>query len=330
VSTLEDSVAQEAERIADWGETTRSSTRPAGFFALVLSGAILAACAEPAPRMDAPPLLGPTDALGGRLFDTWYSRAATKEFFRPDDKTTPGIADGFGGPFQNGTLPLRGGRPMLNDAGHDYRLKNFFGWDLRGADGIYGPKYMAKPYVAAKNLLAPGGTADELRAELTHGTEMVPAFGDAMSKEELDAIVAFVMAMREGRLPRPEQIFDLRPSSPGNYALRGGGDAKRGAAIVAERCAGCHGANGTRMTFDQGEFSLGSHARQKAYEDWLKIMNGQPATEMGRFLRGKTGAAMAAEILDILAALCDRTAFPPPAGKADVPEGDPRCGGYLR
>jgi mono/diheme cytochrome c family protein len=137
--------------------------------------------------------------------------------------------------------------------------------------------------------------------------------------------------VRDGALPHPDRIFELRAGSPGNYALRPGGDPARGKRIIAERCAGCHGADGTELTFDGGEFSLGSHARQKAYEDWLKIMNGQPGSTMGRQLRGASGEEMAKELLDILAALCDRAAFPRGAATGkDVADADPRCGVYLR
>src|SRR5690606_15940608 len=101
--------------------------------------------------------------------------------------------------------------------------------------------------------------------------------------------------------------------------------------LYAKRCAGCHGPGGTKLLLDDGEYSLGSHARQKAYEDWLKILNGQPHTKMKRFLEGASGVELGQEVLDLLAALCDRAAFPVgDATEPDVAEGDPRCGDYLR
>ena len=118
--------------------------------------------------------------------------------------------------------------------------------------------------------------------------------------------------------------------SPGSYVLKAGGNPVRGKEIYAVRCSACHGADGTRELFDDGEFSLGSHARQKAYEDWFKIANGQPGTAMESQVSG-SGKERTQQILDLLAALCDRTAFP--VGKAkgkDVPNNDPRCGAYLK
>lgn len=283
-------------------------------------GGALEVSAEPAP----PP--APDDALGGRLFDRWYQG----KDFAPDDAKTPHI-DGRGGPFGNGALPRLDRAPWANDGGHDYRLKNLFGWDLRGSEGISGPRYQNKKYVLQRNLLAGKEPLDALIDLLDRGGADMPAYGGVLSPDELRALAAFILGVRDGKLPHPDGIWALSESAPGHYALRPGGDPARGARIVRERCAGCHGEDGTKLLFDDGAHSLGSHARQKAYEDWLKILNGQPGVEMGRQVRGADGREMAEEILDILAALCDRAAFPRGAASAeDVPDGDPRCGPYLR
>jgi mono/diheme cytochrome c family protein len=266
------------------------------------------------------------DGLGGRLFDRFYEG---KEF-SPDDKKTPGVADGKGGPLSNGTLVLADGTPLLNDAGHDYRLKNFFGWDLRGSDGTYGPRYQNKSYVLPVNLLDPTRTPEALSALLAKGEGKLPGYASVLSAEEIDEIVQLAVGMRDGRLPGPDQVWTLSEGTPGNYRLRPGADAERGKKLFAERCSKCHGSDGTKLLFDDGEFSLGSHSRQKAYEDWFKILNGQPGTEMKRFVTG-TGAEMGQQILDILAALCDTKAFPLGNAKgSDAPAGDPRCGDYLK
>jgi mono/diheme cytochrome c family protein len=279
--------------------------------------------AAPSAAAKAEPL---DDGLGGRLIDRFYD----KETFAPDDKKTRGLADGKGGPFGNGTLALVDGKVLLNDGGHDYRLKNFFGWDLRGADGIYGPKYQNKKDVQPFSLLASTKSPAEITALLSKGEGTLPGYGSVLSAADIDAIVGFVSAVREGRLPGPERIWALSEGTPGNYKLNAGADPERGKKLIADRCSGCHGDDGTDMLFDGGEYSLGTHARQKAYEDWFKILNGQPGTKMKRFVEGDA-QTMGAEILDILAALCDTKAFP--KGKAtgtDVAPGDPRCGSYLK
>jgi cytochrome c553 len=273
----------------------------------------------------------PEDELGGRLFDHLVRGGSSVQGFEPDASKTKGTADGRGGPKGDGTLLLGTGAPLLNDAGHDYRLKNLFGWDLRGKEGIYGPKYMNKSFVVSKNLLAGKESKAELAALLEKGDAEIPAFGPVLDAASRDAIAAFVIGVRDGALPHPDSIFELREKTPGNYALRVGGDVARGKTIFAERCAKCHGSDGTGMYFDDGEYSLGSHARQKAYEDWAKIVSGQPDSAMTRQVKGATGKAMAQEVLDVLAALCDRTAFPRgKASKDDVADGDARCGAYLK
>jgi hypothetical protein len=146
----------------------------------------------------------------------------------------------------------------------------------------------------------------------------------------LNTVAEFVVATRDRHLPHPDDIFELKKGSPGHYILKSGGDAARGKQAYATKCSACHGDNGTLVLFDDGEFSLGTHSRQKAYEDWFKIANGQPGTAMLSQVSG-SGKERTQQILDILAALCDRTAFP--AGKAkgkDVPNNDPRCGAYLK
>jgi mono/diheme cytochrome c family protein len=301
----------------------------------------LAACAashpEPtaAPSADtggaestAPPTPATLDrSQGAAIYDRWWKALGID--FEPDDPATPEL-DGRGGPHGNGTLSDASGQAMPN-GGHDYRLKSLFGWDLRGGDGIYGADYQDKPYVLPVNLLTAGWSREQLAARLRDGGQGVPAYGQVLSAEQIDAVVSFVFDMREGRLPRPDQIWQLTKDAPKHYILASGGDPARGARVLATKCVNCHGKDGKRFLID-GEHSLGSHARQKAYEDWLKLIGGQPGTSMGGQLPpGDDGTAHAAMILDVLAALCDRQAFPagePAAG--DAPDGDPRCGAYLK
>ena len=195
----------------------------------------------------------------------------------------------------------------------------------------YGAAYMNKPYAVSRNLLAGKESREQIVDLLTKGDAEVPALGGVLEPAQIDAVAAFVIGVRDGALPHPDGVFELKKGTPGNYALRTGGDSTRGKAMYAERCSGCHGKDGTNFLFDDGEYSLGSHARQKAYEDWLKITNGQPGTGMKRQLKGANGKEMTQELLDLFAALCDRTAFPAgKASKGDVPDGDPRCGAYLK
>lgn len=278
-----------------------------------------AAVAAPAPS-------DPAAGLGGRLFDRWF--AAVDVDFVPDDPSTKAL-DGKGGPLGNGTLPGADGKPIPNP-GHDYRLKNLLGWDLRGSHGLYGPKHQDKQGVLVPSLLADTDTREHWVTRLTEGGDAFPAYGKVLSAAQIEALVDFLLAVRDGQLPQPDDLYTLNSESPGHYSLKPGADAARGQQLFAERCAGCHGKGGTEMLFDDGEYSLGTLSRMKGYEVAMKILSGQPGTKMAAQVSGGA-VAQARDIRDLLAALCDRTQYPKGgASKDDVPDGDPRCGAALK
>lgn len=259
--------------------------------------------------------------IGGQLYDKWFKVESYAGGFAPDSKKTEAV-DGAAGPHGNGTLNDGRGEPMAN-VGHDYRIKNFFGWDLRGAEGIYGPQYQNKSYVRAVNLLTDERSSAELVAWFTRGDETLPAFGEVLSGPQIEALVGFVVAVRAGELPRPDKIFALSTEAPKNYTLVAGADATAGAALFDQRCSGCHGDAGENIIID-GDYTVGAFGRMKAYEGWFKVLNGHPGSPMSR------QSIDAQEILDIFAALCDRAAFPPNDGEHEVADGDLRCGAYLK
>lgn len=269
------------------------------------------------------------DARGARLFDNWRAEKNVGEAFRVDASDTPEL-DGQGGPHGNGTLSDEAGRPLAN-TGHDYRLKNLFGWDLRGSRGIYSPEHHNKPFALAHDLLNDPRSPAELRTWFEHGGSGLPAYGSVLDDTDLDQLVAFVVKTRDGELARPEQIFRLDAAAPKHYALNPGGDAERGQARYAKACAECHGQDGRELVIDTTE-SVGTLGRTAGYEVWFKIAHGHPGTDMLRGVSEPSGEAQASAILDILAALCDRGHFPPQAvaNAADVETGDLRCGPYLR
>lgn len=293
-----------------------------------------AAAPEPSPSSTPPteaggsPVAGKPedDARGGRLYDNWRAEKKLTDTFVPDSAKTPAL-DGRGGPNGNGTLNSGSGEPLAN-TGHDYRLKNLFGWDLRGAEGIYGPEFQKKSYVLPYNLLTDARSKAMLHRWLSEGDASLPAFGQILSEADIADIVAYLVKTREGELARPQNLFRLDATAPKSYALVGGGDAARGRQRYASSCATCHGKDGTELPIDETE-SLGALSRSSGYEVWFKIVSGQPGTDMDRQLTEPNGTGQEGAILDLLAALCDRESFPPLPGSSDVPDGDPRCGGYL-
>jgi hypothetical protein len=273
------------------------------------------------------------DALrGGRLYDKFYAENAAIGF-SPDDADTPSSADGRGGPLGDGTL-LDGTGAILDNAGHDFRLKNFFGWDLRGTDGVYGPSYQDKDHVAPYNLIDGSLTRQQIAELFVEGAPDVPAYGRVLPERDLSDLVAFTVAVSEHELPRPDDIWDLNPGAPKGYSLKQGARVGAGHGVIAQACgaSSCHGSDGTNLMFDDGEFSLGSLSRGNAYEVWFKVVVGNPGSPMtSQIAASEPWNVQAQMVLDVLAALCDRHAYPLGSGsEPDVPAGDPRCAQYLR
>ena len=152
---------------------------------------------------------------------------------------------------------------------------------------------------------------------------MLPAYGEVMTASEIESLVDFILAVREGALPRPEQIFALSAEAPKNYTLMPGADPKAGTDLFGQRCSGCHGDAGEAIVID-GTYTVGAFGRAKAYEGWLKVLSGHPGSPMSR------QSSDAQEILNLFAALCDRAAFPPLSDEHEVADGDLRCGAYLK
>jgi hypothetical protein len=305
------------------------------FLGLVLGGCAASSApppAAPAPSDTAPAIRPPPaeaaadDARGGRLYDNWYAEKKLGEAFVPDDAKTPAL-DGKGGPNGNGTLANGSGEALPN-TGHGYRLKNFFGWDLRGEAGIYGSSFQKKaPH--AVNLLEDPRPTGELVEWLLKGDATLPAFGAVLDERDRRDLGAFLEKLRSHALPQPGDVFSLSKDAPKNYVLRPGADAPRGREYIGSSCANCHGKTGTDIAIDETE-SLGTLARTGAYEVWFKILNGHPGSGMGRQVPQGAVAEQTKVIRDVLAALCDRTAFPPQKNGKDVPNGDARCGASLK
>jgi len=299
----------------------------------LLASWLVAACSQEQEPVASAPESASFDILmaGARLFDMWYDESEAA--FVPDDEATPEI-DGSGGPNGNGTLNGSDGLPIGNE-GHDYRFKNLFGWDMRGDAGIYGREHQAKPWVLATGPLSAVHTRIG-RAEwidrLTNGWAGLPAYGEVLTDSEIASLVDFMLAVRDGRLPRPDDLYTLNVDAPRGFILAAGGDAARGHDLYTDQCADCHGADATKIIFDDGEQSLGQHARYFGYAVAMISLAGEPGSDMGPQPWGElTAAEQTRNLLDLLAALCDRDRYPRGAGTDPyVPDDDPRCREYLR
>jgi hypothetical protein len=266
--------------------------------------------------------------LGGRLFDDPW-RELRLDFVADDPKTE--ALDGKGGPIGNGTLPDDQGKPLPN-AGHDYRLKNLLGWDLHGASGISGKAYQNTECVLLPDLMKNSDSREVWIARLTRGEDAIPAYGSVLSGTQIAALADFLLGVRDGTLPQSDDLFTLDEHVTGFYRLKEGGDAARGQVLFENKCKRCHGADGTNIPLAGGKYSLGTFLRTQASAAWLKILVGQAGSSMGPQLdKNAPRAVLSQELRDLLAAGCDRARLP--RGKAsepDVPNGDARCGAYLK
>jgi len=305
-----------------------------GLFALAGS-LVLAGCGSPRGPEAGANQRGDADferiTFGGRLFDMWYDDIDTD--FVPDDPDTPTL-DGQGGPNGNGTLNDADGRPIPNN-GHSYRLKNLFGWDMRGDAGIYGANYQAKEFILPSGPLSPqhaDASREDWIRRVTNGDGGLPAYGDVMNAIQIEALVDYMLAVRDGDLPHPDGLYRLSADAPMGFVLVPGGNTARGHAFYDAQCAECHGADSTKVMFDNGEQSLGQHGRYYGYAVAMITLAGEPGSEMGpQLAAGLSADEQTQTLLDLLAALCDRTRYGiGPATDPDVPDGDARCGDYLR
>jgi mono/diheme cytochrome c family protein len=274
------------------------------------------------------PAVDSVTAYGGRLFDKWYQETGSD--FVPDNPDTV-EADGQGGPNGDGTLNDRDGNPALN-SGHNYRFKSLFGWDLLANSGIYGEAYQAKEYVLSTG---PGNDAEPPEVwidRIENGWNDLPAFGPVLTRSQISALVDFMLAMRDGIIPGPGDLWDLSADSPKGFVMKSGGDAERGHIYYEQNCAACHGTDAADILFDDGTQTLGQHARYYGYAVAIITMNGEPGSEMGpQLVPGRGKAQYVQNLLDLIAALCDRGRYG--TGRAtdpDVPDADIRCGEYLR
>ncbi len=206
---------------------------------------------------------------------------------------------------------------------------------MRGDAGIYGRDHQAKPFVLPTGPLSPafaGDSRDAWIRRVTDGEGGLPAYGDVLDVEQIAALVDYMLAVRDGVLPRPDDLYLLSTDAPNGFILAPGGDAGRGHEYYREQCAECHGEDGTEFLLDDGEQSLGQHARYYGYAVAMITLAGEPGSEMGPQLApGLDAKEQAQTLLDMLAALCDRTRYPKgEATDPEVPDGDPRCREYLR
>jgi len=216
-----------------------------------------------------------------------------------------------------------------------FRCKQCHGWDRLGREGGYSdraPK-TSRPNVADFDLAAfvSSATSQQIFNAIKTGTAqrrdintdlssydpaIDPTVGDQMpdyaqiftdeqiwdlanflKNEALDTTQLYDITFDNGVYPNQARTF----SDIGKE-----GDASNGFTIYANKCASCHGADGTAFLVDGGNYTVGRHLRTKPYEDQHKVKFGHLGSTMGAILANDP----LSDIKDLFKALDDDVIFP--------------------
>ena len=215
-----------------------------------------------------------------------------------------------------------------------FRCKQCHGWDRIGSNGAYisrAPK-TTRPNVSDANLvtIAAGKSPQELfdaikssdgrrgvEADLstydpaTNATvgDQMPDYGATFTDGQIWNLVKYLKqdAIDTGTL-YDSQTTGTYPTGAIEFSNIGkDGSAANGDALFASKCASCHGADGSAILVDGGEYTIGSFIRSKPNEAQHKIKFGQLGSAMGSLVTNF------GDLKDIYKALTNTTAYPDPA-----------------
>jgi len=211
-----------------------------------------------------------------------------------------------------------------------FRCKQCHAWDYLGNAGSYinrGPK-TTRPNIASGNILelAKSKTAQELfdamkkstgRRDIsydlaTYNPTSNNTEGDKMpdySQLLTDAQIWDIVKNLKTEAIDVAQIYDATytgtyPTGSASFSNIGkDGNAVNGATYFAQRCAGCHGANGTAFLVEN--MTVGKFTRSKPNEVQHKVKFGQ----LGSSMTATDGLTLT-NLKDLYKALADTVAFP--------------------
>jgi mono/diheme cytochrome c family protein len=193
-----------------------------------------------------------------------------------------------------------------------FRCKQCHGWDRLGRDGGYSnraPK-TSRPNISPVNLaeLVKVETSAQIFDAIKNGDvarrditadlstydpavdnavrvtgDQMPNFSQILTDDQIWDIVKY---LKEGAYDT-SLLYDITFDN-GVYPNKGrtfsnigkDGNADLGDTIYADKCATCHGAQGTAFLVDEGEFTIGAFTRAKPYEEQHKIKFGNLGTDM--------------------------------------------------
>ena len=226
-----------------------------------------------------------------------------------------------------------GTEPTTTASADFYRCKACHAWDGLGNAASYADRTgqstlkTTRPDVSSMNLRSTfaSTTYQEFYDLVAHvGARAIdasdnthPDYSQVLSEGQIWNIVKF---MREEWVD-PTELYDIEVTGPQMYVdytqdppvvvsptisfsnIGAKGTASQGRTIYADKCASCHGADGTSL--DIGGRSLGQFIREKPHEAWFKAKFGEPGT-------GMTPGLVTAlqDLQDLYAALAIAADFP--------------------
>jgi mono/diheme cytochrome c family protein len=207
---------------------------------------------------------------GGLLYDEWWNVTGA------DEPTTD--------------HPLWATQSTNTRSGPDtWRCKECHGWDYKGAEGAYGSGSHATGFPGVYD--ARTKSVDDLVAALKGGTNPDHDFSTVMDDEALTNLATFIQNVMDY-----SQYIDYSTKAPI------GGDATNGQALFSEKCALCHGADGTTFNFgsDEEPEYVGTVAADNPQEFLHKALYGQPGSQP-RMIAGLENGWTIDQVVDVLA-----------------------------
>ncbi len=228
-----------------------------------------------------------------------------------------------------------GTQPITTAPADYYRCKACHAWDGLGNAASYADRTgqstltPGRPDVSSINLRSTVSkeSCQALFDLIRHaGSRKIDAFDNThpdFTQHLTDAQVWNLVKFMREEWVTPNLLYDIEVSGPAMYVdysqvtpvvvkptvtytnIGALGNEANGQAIVAAKCAGCHGANGTAIDIEGR--SLGQFVREKPNEAWFKAKFGNPGTGMNPGL-----VSNLSDLQDLYKALANPANFPNP------------------
>lgn len=277
---------------------------------------------------------------GGNDVDTGSSFSSNSMLYEQADGINGGRlyskfwAAETGFSLSNSELDNQSQLDNISDHSDFFRCKQCHGWDRLGREGGYSNRApsTSRPNVSPVNLAWASDvySTQELFDKIKSGParrsvdanldnydpngnnsvgDQMPDYSQILTDEQIWDLVKY---LKEESIDTTE-LYTINlgggvyPNRSRTFTdIGGSGSAFNGDTIFVNNCAACHGADGTKILVDGGEYTVGAHMRSKPYEDQHKVKFGHLGSIMGPVL----AQSDISDIRDLFKALNDATKYP--------------------